>query len=142
MFAHPRARARLRDWRGRNGGGVPCGSVQLFRSLLFRILTVDDHVACADTSHLSAEKGWPNMKFMEDFAMSRKLKRSHGRPRLIRNSPRDGTGDMRLRISGRRWRKLGVLKTFLINQYIIAMYNFGIRDMDFLRNLYYKPDGK
>ena len=82
------------------------------------------------------------MAFMEDYAMARRLRRSHGRPRLIRNPPsREGAGDMRLRISGRRWRKLGVLKTFLINQYIIALYNCGVRDMERLRRLYYKPGG-
>lgn len=60
--------------------------------------------------------GFPNLPIMEDFELIRRLKHQ-GRIAII-STP--------VLTSGRRWQKLGVLKTTLINQLIIASYLLGI----------------
>ena len=80
------------------------------------------------------EGGFPKLSFMEDYEMVQRLKSRHGRPKLIRAGRNRRS---RIVVSGRRWRKLGVLKTFLVNQAIIFMHHCGVAP-DKLRHLYYK----
>jgi rSAM/selenodomain-associated transferase 2 len=60
--------------------------------------------------------GFPDLPIMEDFELMRRLK-SLGRITIV-PAP--------VLTSGRRWQKLGVVKTTLINQLIIAGYFLGI----------------
>ena len=60
--------------------------------------------------------GFPNLPIMEDFELMRRLKR-YGKI-AIAPAP--------VVTSGRRWQKLGVVKTTLINQLIIIGYFLGV----------------
>jgi rSAM/selenodomain-associated transferase 2 len=60
--------------------------------------------------------GFPNLPIMEDFELMRQLKQ-RGRVEIT---------PVAILTSGRRWQKLGVLRTTLINQLIIAGYFLGI----------------
>src|ERR687885_877753 len=60
--------------------------------------------------------GFPNLPIMEDFELMLRLKRQ-GRIKIVPAT---------VLTSGRRWQKLGVLKTTLMNQLIIAAYFLGI----------------
>ncbi len=60
--------------------------------------------------------GFENLAIMEDFAMVKKLSKL-GKIDLIKNP---------VITSARRWQKLGILKTTLINQLIIIGYYLGI----------------
>jgi rSAM/selenodomain-associated transferase 2 len=60
--------------------------------------------------------GFPPIPIMEDFELVRRLKR-RGRIALAHGSART---------SNRRWQRLGALKTWLINQAIVAAYYAGV----------------
>lgn len=60
--------------------------------------------------------GFPDLPIMEDFELMRRLRRQ-GRITIVPAS---------VLTSGRRWQKLGVVKTTLINQLIIVGYFLGI----------------
>lgn len=60
--------------------------------------------------------GFPDLPIMEDFELVLRLKRQ-GRITIVPTS---------VLTSGRRWQKLGVLQTTLMNQLIIAAYFLGI----------------
>ncbi|MDY6879450.1 MAG: TIGR04283 family arsenosugar biosynthesis glycosyltransferase [Thermodesulfobacteriota bacterium] len=60
--------------------------------------------------------GFPNMPIMEDFVLMRRIKKKGG----IMTLP------LSVVTSGRRWVNLGVVKTTLINQAIIAAYLVGV----------------
>lgn len=60
--------------------------------------------------------GFPPLPIMEDFALVRRLGRL-GRIRLAR---------LAVRTSARRWERLGALRTFLVNQRIVAAYALGV----------------
>ena len=60
--------------------------------------------------------GFPKLPIMEDFELMRRLKRQG---RIV-------TIPVPVLTSGRRWQKLGVLKTTLINQMAIAAYFMGV----------------
>jgi rSAM/selenodomain-associated transferase 2 len=60
--------------------------------------------------------GFPELPIMEDFAMMQRLRKT-GRIVTVRE---------RLYTSPRRWRRLGVLRTTLTNQAIIAGYLLGV----------------
>ncbi|HEY9650675.1 MAG TPA: TIGR04283 family arsenosugar biosynthesis glycosyltransferase [Coleofasciculaceae cyanobacterium] len=60
--------------------------------------------------------GFPNLPIMEDFKLMQRLKR-RGRITILPAA---------VLTSGRRWQKLGVIKTTLINQLIILGYFLGI----------------
>ena len=60
--------------------------------------------------------GFPNLPIMEDFELMRRLKR-YGKI-AIASAP--------VLTSGRRWQKLGVVRTTLINQLIIISYFLGV----------------
>ena len=67
--------------------------------------------------------GFPDIPIMEDFELMRCLKRQ-GRIAIV-PAP--------VLTSGRRWQKLGVLKTTLINQLMIAGYFLGIPPTQLVR---------
>jgi len=60
--------------------------------------------------------GFPNLPLMEDFQLMLNLKK-RGTIRLAKGS---------VLTSARRWEKLGVIKTTLLNQIIIISYLFGV----------------
>ena len=60
--------------------------------------------------------GFPLMPIMEDFALVRRLAR-RGRIAII---------DQPAVTSGRRWENLGVIRTWLLNQWIVLAYYLGI----------------
>jgi len=61
--------------------------------------------------------GFPELPIMEDFELVRKL-RQKGQVRIA---------PAVVRTSARRWQRLGLLKTTLVNQMIIAAYLLGVR---------------
>lgn len=67
--------------------------------------------------------GFPDLPIMEDFELVRRLKRL-GQIAII-SAP--------VLTSGRRWQKLGIVKTTLINQLIIAGYFLGVPPADLVR---------
>jgi len=90
---------RLTNWRSRHLQ-MPYGDQGIFiRAEFFR-----------------AMGGFPEIPLMEDFELVRRL-RKRGRIVIV---------PIPVRISGRRWRSLGVLRTTLINQAIILGYLVGI----------------
>lgn len=74
--------------------------------------------------------GFPDLPIMEDFAMMRALRK---RGRIV-------TVPQRLYTSPRRWRRLGVWRTTLINQVIIAGYLLGV-PTERLSRWYRRPRG-
>jgi uncharacterized protein len=60
--------------------------------------------------------GFRPLAIMEDFEMVRRLKR-RGRVALA-----PGVAAT----SARRWQRQGILKTWLLNQWLIAAYHFGV----------------
>jgi len=60
--------------------------------------------------------GFPEMPIMEDFELMKRLRR-RGRIEIL---------PLRVATSGRRWRRLGVLRTTLINRAIITAYALGV----------------
>ena len=73
--------------------------------------------------------GFPELPIMEDFELMRRLK-CQGQITLVPAS---------VLTSGRRWQKLGVVKTTLINQLIIAGYFLGISPTQLVR--WYRQGG-
>jgi rSAM/selenodomain-associated transferase 2 len=67
--------------------------------------------------------GFPNLPIMEDFEFMRRLKQ-HGKIAII---------PVPVVTSGRRWQKLGVLKTTFINQLIILGYFLGVPPSQLVR---------
>ena len=60
--------------------------------------------------------GYPDMPIMEDFVIVRRLRKTG---RIV-------TAPERIYTSARRWRRMGVLRTTLINQMIVAGYLTGV----------------
>jgi rSAM/selenodomain-associated transferase 2/rSAM/selenodomain-associated transferase 1 len=60
--------------------------------------------------------GYPDMPIMEDFELIRRLRRK-GKIAIL---------NQYVKTSARRWRNLGIFKTWLINQIIIAAYLLGV----------------
>ena len=60
--------------------------------------------------------GFPALPLMEDFELVRRLRR-HGRIRLAPGHALT---------SARRWHTLGLAKTWLVNQWVIAAYSLGV----------------
>lgn len=73
--------------------------------------------------------GFPDLPIMEDFELIRRLKRQ-GRITIVQ-AP--------VITSGRRWQKLGVVKTTMINQLIITGYFLGISPFKLV--LWYRQGG-
>ncbi len=60
--------------------------------------------------------GYPDMPIMEDFELIRRLRRK-GKIAIL---------DLYVKTSARRWQNIGIFKTWLINQIIIAAYLLGV----------------
>jgi rSAM/selenodomain-associated transferase 2 len=71
--------------------------------------------------------GFANLPIMEDYELNRRLRR-HGR--IV-------TAKATAVTSGRRWHRLGVLRTSIINKLMIAGYRLGVRP-DRLARLYHR----
>ncbi len=66
--------------------------------------------------NFAAVGGFPDLPIMEDFELVRRLKRK-GRIRILQ---------MAAKTSARRWQRLGVMRTTLVNQAIILGYLLGV----------------
>jgi rSAM/selenodomain-associated transferase 2 len=100
--------ARAANWRSRFAR-LPYGDQALFlRAELFRRLG-----------------GFPDLPVMEDFALVCALRRQ-GRIHILKEE---------VLTSARRWQRLGVLRTTLINQMMVAGFLFGLPG-DFLAKVY------
>ncbi len=86
-----------------------------WRSQLFQ-LPYGDQAIFLKKSAFKAIGGFPNLPIMEDFVLIQQLKRL-GKVAIV-PAP--------VLTSARRWQKLGILKTTLINQLVIFAYFFGI----------------
>jgi rSAM/selenodomain-associated transferase 2 len=75
-----------------------------------------DQAIFLKTSTFEKLGGFPNLPIMEDFELMRQLKQQ-GKIAIAPQS---------VITSGRRWQKLGVIRTTLLNQLIILAYLFGI----------------
>ena len=75
------------------------------------------------TSVFTELGGFPDLPIMEDFELMRRLKRL-GQIAIV-SAP--------VLTSGRRWQKLGVVKTTLINQLVIAGYFLGVSPAELVR---------
>jgi rSAM/selenodomain-associated transferase 2 len=82
----------------------------------FLSLPYGDQAIFLKTSTFKKIGGFPNLPIMEDFELMRRLKR-YGKI-AIAPAP--------VLTSGRRWQKLGVVRTTLINQLIIISYFLGV----------------
>ena len=69
--------------------------------------------------------GFPEITIMEDYAFCR----------AIRKLGEIKTANLTAVTSGRRWQRLGLFRTTLVNQLIIALFNFGVSDR-VLRRIY------
>jgi uncharacterized protein len=72
--------------------------------------------------------GFANLPIMEDYDMNRRLRR---RGRLV-------TAKAAAITSGRRWRRLGIVRTSVLNKLMIAGYHLGVRP-DRLARFYRSP---
>ncbi len=79
------------------------GTMMNLRSRLTGVATGDQGLFVT-RSLLEAAGGFPEIALMEDVAMSKRLKR-YGKPLCLRH---------RMRVSGRRWEKHGVLRTIVL----------------------------
>jgi hypothetical protein len=70
--------------------------------------------------------GFPQLKFMEDFEFVSQLSKKGKIDILVTPAI----------TSGRRWKKLGLLKTTIVNQCIVTAYMIGVKP-DTLYNIYY-----
>jgi rSAM/selenodomain-associated transferase 2 len=89
----------------------------------FLSMPYGDQAIFLKTSVFAELGGFPDLPIMEDFELMRRLKRL-GRITLV-SAP--------VITSGRRWQKLGVVKTTLINQLVIAGYFLGVPPAELLR---------
>ena len=100
-----------------------------FRSRLFKMPYGDQAIFLrVDIFH--SVGGFPEMEIMEDFVFMQRIKR-HGRIAIAPAA---------VATSARRWLKLGILKTTLINQVVLLAYFLG-RDPAWLARWYRRKKG-
>jgi len=99
------------------GLGLRC--VQYFANLRARIFQrpYGDQAIFMRKSTLDSIGGYPSQKFLDDYELVLRLGR-RGRIRIAAGAP--------VSTDGRRWQKLGVVRTTLMNQFIIFGYHVGI----------------
>ena len=85
-----------------------------FRSRFFQ-LPYGDQAIFLRPNHLRVIGGFPDMPIMEDFVLMQRLKKK-GRVAIA---------PVAVQTSARRWLKLGILKTTLINQAVLLAYFLG-----------------
>ena len=86
-----------------------------FRSQYLQMV-YGDQALFMDAAMFHSLGGFPELEFMEDFEFSRRLRR-HGRIAIL-NTP--------VKTSARRWQRLGLVRTTMLNQVIIAAYLLGV----------------
>ena len=89
----------------------------------FLSMPYGDQAIFLKTSVFAELGGFPDLPIMEDFELIRRLKRLG--PIAIVSAP--------VLTSGRRWQKLGVVKTTLINQLVIIGYFLGVPPSELVR---------
>ncbi|MGD2180872.1 TIGR04283 family arsenosugar biosynthesis glycosyltransferase [Lusitaniella coriacea] len=101
-----------------DGKGLPLRWVEKMVNARSRVLQFPygDQALFLKTSVFLELGGFPNLPIMEDFEFIRQLK-GQGRITIL---------PAKVLTSGRRWQKLGVFKTTLINQTIILGYFLGV----------------
>lgn len=92
------------------------GAMMNLRSRLTGICTGDQAMFASRAAWLKAD-GFPHIPLMEDIELSRRLKRTAGRPACLRE---------RVRVSARRWREHGPLRTVVAMWWWRALYFFGV----------------
>jgi rSAM/selenodomain-associated transferase 2 len=104
-----------------NGGGFGLRIIEWLANIRSRVLQMPygDQAIFVRADLFSALGGFPDLPIMEDFELVRRLKRK-GRIVIL---PLAAT------TSARRWEKLGVLQTTVINQAIIAGYLLGVNPL-------------
>lgn len=101
------------------GLGLRC--VQYFANLRARFLQrpYGDQALFLRKTTLDSIGGYPTQKFLDDYELVLRLKRSGiGRIRIAAGAP--------VSTDGRRWNKLGVVRTTLMNQAVIFGYHIGV----------------
>ncbi len=102
------------------------GAMMNLRSRLTGICTGDQALfARADAWRRAG--GYAPIRLMEDIELSRRFKRSEGRPAALR---------LRVLVSARRWERMGVLRTTALMWLLRALYFFGASP-DTIHRLYY-----
>jgi len=101
------------------GNGCGFRIIELLANMRSRLLQLPygDQAIFVRTAVFSEVGGFPEIPVMEDFELIKRLKRK-GRIRIL---------PLPAATSPRRWKKLGLLRTTLINQVIIIGYLLGIR---------------
>jgi len=100
------------------------------RSRLTGICTGDQAMFASRAAWLKAN-GFPGIALMEDIALSRRLKRTSGRPACLRS---------RVLVSARRWRERGALRTVVEMWWWRALYFFGVSPR-WIHHRYYRSRG-
>lgn len=92
------------------------GAAMNLRSRLTGICTGDQAIFLSRTLWVKSG-GFARIALMEDIDLSRRLKRIGGRPACLRP---------RVRVSARRWRERGTLRTIVGMWWLRALYFFGV----------------
>lgn len=118
---------------GITGRNWALGIVSLFANLrsIFFQLPYGDQAIFILKDQFQRIGGFPDIPIMEDYALILRLKKL-GR---IAISPKA------VKTSGRRWDKLGYIRTLLINQAMIIGYHIGV-PVDKLKRFYMRNKGK
>ncbi len=85
-----------------------------FRSVFFQ-MPYGDQALFIKRETFHKVGGFPEISIMEDYAFCR----------AVRKFGKIETGDSKAITSGRRWRRLGFIKTTFVNQLVIFLYNIG-----------------
>ncbi len=72
--------------------------------------------------------GFKDWRLLEDVDLVERLRKTAGPPAVVR---------LPVTVSARRWERLGLLRTFLLNQYILCSWRLG-SSPDKLADLYTK----
>ncbi len=101
-----------------NGKGWGLRLIEILANFRSRFLQMPygDQGIFVTAARFHSVGAYPLQPIMEDFELMRRLKRK-GRVRIL---------PLRATTSARRWEKLGILKTTVINQVLIIGYLFGV----------------
>ena len=75
--------------------------------------------------------GFKDWRLLEDVEMTERLRHIAGPPLVVQRS---------VRVSPRRWAQLGLLRTFLLNQYILCAWKWGGVHPDQLADVYHSGE--
>ena len=98
--------------------GAAVRLIETFANLRARLFSLPygDQAIFLEASLFHAIGGFPDLSLMEDFALVRAL-RQRGRIVILPEAAVT---------SGRRWQRLGILRTTCLNQFIVVAYLFGV----------------